>query len=186
MPGGLGRAAAAAAAAPPPQAAVFSAAGRSISLSSGGSNATWAAGSASCNHVALLTPDSTPTFWLRLAAGAQFVDIGFCTPDIPLSLAGPGEWMGYAAGKAWVYRASGLYQTAAPPPGQGVPYGAAYGAGDTVTAILHTSALIEFLLNGVSQGVVALPAPGIPAGTVGCAGVCSPGSGAAATLSAAL
>jgi len=171
---------------PPPQAAAFSAAGRDIALSSGGGNATWAAGGASCNHVALLTPASAPAFWLRLAGSAQFVDIGFCTPDIALNFAGPGEWMGYAAGHAWLYRASGLYQTAAPPPGQGVPYGAPYGAGDIVTAIRRSSTQLEFLLNGASQGLVALPAPGIPAGVVGCAGECSLGGGGAAALSAAL
>ena len=136
--------------------------------------------------MALLSPASNPAFWLAVRSGAEFVDIGFCTPDIPLDFAGPGDWMGYAAGKAWLYRASGLYQTAAPPPGQGVPYGAAYGAGDTVSAILHSATQLEFLLNGASQGVVTLPAPGIPVGVVGCAGVCSPGSSAAATLSAAL
>jgi hypothetical protein len=136
--------------------------------------------------VALLSAASAPSFWLADRSGAQFVDIGFCAPDIPLDFAGPGDWMGFAAGKAWLYRASGQYRTAAAPPGQGVPYGAPFGAGDVVTAIRHSATQIEFLLNGASQGLVALPAPGIPAGVVGCAGVCNLGGSGAAALSAAL
>jgi hypothetical protein len=78
--------------------------------------------------------------------------------------------MGYAACKAWIYRASGNYQTAALPPAHNVPYGAAYGQGDIITAIRHSDTQIEFLLNGESQGVIELPRPG---NVVGCADVCN-------------
>ena len=104
------------------------------------------------------------------------MDIGFCTPDIDLNIQGPTDWMGFAVGQAWVYRASGAYRTGAPPPGQGVPYGAAYGNGDTVTAIWRSTSQLEFLLNNVSQGVITLPPPGIPSSVVGCAGLCDPGA----------
>ena len=157
---------------PPPQAAAFAAAGQGIAVPAGGASATWAGGASSCNHVALLSGASLPSFWLQDASDAEFVDVGFCTPDINLDIAGPADWMGYAAGKAWVYRASGAYRTAAPPPGQGVPYGAAFGRGDFVTAVRHSGSQIEFLLNGASQGNISLPPPGIPADVVGCAGVC--------------
>ena len=170
---------------PPPQAAAFAAAGQGIAVSAGGANATWAGGAGSCNHVALLSNASAaPSFWLQDWSDAEFVDIGFCTPGINLNIAGPADWMGYAAGQAWIYRASGAYQTAAPPPGQGVPYGAAFGRGDFVTAVRHSGSQIEFLLNGASQGLVSLPPPGIPADVVGCVGVCDL-DGAAAVLRAA-
>ncbi len=94
--------------------------------------------------------------------------------------------MGYSTGKAWIYRASGAYQTAAPPPGQGVAYGAPFGRGDFVTAIRHSSTQLEFLLNGASQGVITLPPPGVPAGVVGCADVCDLGDGSFSTLRAAV
>jgi hypothetical protein len=110
------------------------------------------------------------------------MDIGFCSPDIDLNINGPADWMGYAAGKAWVYRRSGAYQTAAPPPGQGVPYGAAYGAGDFVSAARRSGTELEFFVNNASQGVITLPPPGIPDNVVGCAGVCNPNDGI--TLSA--
>ena len=85
--------------------------------------------------------------------------------------------MGYGEGKACIYRASGNYQTAALPPAHDVPYGAAYGQGDTITAIRHSDTQIEFLLNGESQGVIKLPPPGMPANVVGCVGVCNLGGG---------
>jgi len=163
---------------PPPQAAAFVAAGTGVAVPAGGANASWAP-EASCNHVALLDGASAPSYWLDVAIGAPFMDVGFCTPDINLNIVGPKDWMGFAAGKAWIYRASGEYQTAAPPPGQGVPYGAAFGEGDVVTAIRRSGTQIEFLLNNASQGIITLPPPGIPANVVGCADACG-----AATLCA--
>lgn len=164
---------------PPPQAASFAAAGTGITVPPGGANASWGP----CNYVALLDGASSQSFWLNIVNGAQFIDIGFCTPDVPLNIAGPSDWLGFKAGKAWIYRSSGAYHTAAPPPGQGVPYGAAFGEGDFVTAIRRSSTQIEFLVNNASQGMIALPG-GIPEGVVGCAALCYPDNGAAATLSA--
>jgi hypothetical protein len=60
-----------------------------------------------------------------------------------------------------------------------VPYGAAFGEGDVVTAIRRSGTQIEFLLNNASQGIITLPPPGIPANVVGCADACG-----AATLCA--
>jgi hypothetical protein len=141
-------------------------------LPKGGATATWI-GAGSCNHVALLNGSSSQSFWIKVKTDAQFVDIGFCLPGINLNISGPSDWMGYQSGMAWIYRASGAYQTAAPPPGQGIAYGAAYGMNDIVTATRLSDTQIEFVLNGVSQGVITLGSPGIPATVVGCADVCS-------------
>jgi len=167
---------------PPPQAAAFAVAGKGVTIPKNGANATWV--SNSCNHVALLNSASKPSSWIAIVSGAaSFIDIGFCTPDISLNINGPTDWMGYATGKAWVYRASGLYRTAAPPPEQGVPYGLPFGEGDVITMIRLSGSQIEFLLNNASQGIISLP-DGIPANVIGCAGICAPGS--AATLSTTL
>ena len=138
--------------------------------------ATWPA--SACNQVALMTaPGSTPprSFWVQVAVApaSPFVDVGFCLPTIPTNITGPTHWMGWQPGQAWVYRASGLYKTASPPPDQGRPYGVPFGAGNNITAILHSATELEFLVDGVSQGAVMLPAPGVPASAVGCVGVCS-------------
>jgi len=67
-------------------------------------------------------------------------------------------------------------------PGQGINYGAPYKGGDTLTAVRHLSIShaapfakqesLEFLVNGVSQGVLKMPTR-LPADAVGCIGSCS-------------
>jgi galactosylceramidase len=56
---------------PPPQAAAFAAAGTGVTVPAGGANASWDSGA--CNHVALLSAPSNPTFWLHVVAGAGYV-----------------------------------------------------------------------------------------------------------------
>ena len=116
------------------------------------------------------------SFWLYVASEAGFADIGFCTRDVNTSGA---VWMAHQPGKAWVYRLTGLFADSwvlhgRGPSEQGRKYGAPYQAGDIVTAWQNHTHL-EFKVNGVSQGVV-VPAKPLPAGVVGCAGVCSGGA----------
>merc|ERR1712137_218087 len=79
--------------------------------------------------------------------------------------------MGFQAGQAWIYRASGLYRTADNTSNMGVAYGSSYRDGANVTAIQHNASTLEFLLDGKSQGLIQLPTP-MPDDVVGCVGVC--------------
>ena len=135
--------------------------------------ATWSPGG--CDEVALLSTSGSDRFWLVAERRATWIDIGWCSPDVNVNGT---TWMGWQHGMAWVYRSSGLFKDAsgnhAPPPGsQGSKYGLPYGQpGDNVTAIRHNSSAVEFLLNGISQGVVTVAVP-IPEDAVGCAGGCT-------------
>ena len=104
------------------------------------------------------------------------VAVGWCSPTIAWqNISGGNDWIGWQAGQAWVYRSGGQYHTAAPPPGQGVAYGAGYASGDNITAIQHNTTTLEFLKNGISQGRIHLQVP-LPSGAVGCASMCNGGS----------
>ena len=107
--------------------------------------------------------DSTSATAAAAAPFTATLDIGFCTPDINLNINAPTDWMDWATGQAWLYCASGLYQTASPPPGQGVPWGSLR---RRPCRHVHQAPAneIEFLLDGESQGMIALPPPGIPLG----------------------
>ena len=91
------------------------------------------------------------------------------------NISGGEDWLGYQSGKAWVYRSGGQYRTAAPPPGQGVPYGAGYSSGDNITAIIHNATTLEFLKNSATQGLVHLQVA-LPPDVIGCASMCNGGS----------
>ena len=79
-------------------------------------------------------------------------------------------------------------------PGQGVPYGKPYKAGDTLTAVRHiarsTAApfqeeeTLEFKVNGVSQGMLKMPEL-LPDDVVGCVGSCVGAETVTATAPAA-
>jgi hypothetical protein len=77
--------------------------GTSVTLSGSGEFASWppGMGKPGCDEVALLaTPAPQPSFWMHVVASqGEFVDVGWCTPDIDVSGT---TWMGWQAGKAWV------------------------------------------------------------------------------------
>lgn len=73
-------------------------------------------------------------------------------------------------------------------PGEGVRYGAGFGAGQKVTATRHLpqhqeKETIEFAVDGASQGLLTMPL-GLPEDVVGCVGVCNINSLSAVTVTA--
>ena len=158
----------------------------SIALSKDAAWAEWsraAPGKPGCDAVALMASPAGASFWVRLAktgradaqAATVFADVGWCAPDIELSGA---TWMGWQKGKAWVFRAlNGLFKAADGQKDQGrciKPPCTPFGAGANVTAIRHSPVELEFLLDGVSTGLVTLSADeALPADAVPCAGGCA-------------
>jgi hypothetical protein len=79
-------------------------------------------------------------------------------------------------------------------PGEGIPYAKPYKAGDTIEAVRHLSKnhaapfapeeALEFLVNGVSQGKLVMPAL-LPGDAVGCIGTCMGATTATAVATAA-
>ena len=86
-----------------------------ITLSQDSSVASWDA----CDKVVLLGNDAKA--WQSIVWQSNgYADIGFCSPSVDVE----GPWLGFQAGKAWVYRAAGgLFKAAAndAPTGQGKP-----------------------------------------------------------------
>ena len=169
--------------------------GPGVRLSSDFKQATWPS-STVCNEVALIepTPGGLPRFWVAFAetqAREQpiYLDVGFCSRTIALNLSGSAapNWMGDQVsdmGKplAWIYRAhEGLFRIAQRTHDPGNKYGRSFGAGNNVTVTRHSATKIEFSVDGVSQGLIVLPAgQSLPADVVGCVGACV--AGVTATL----
>eukprot|EP00039_Didymoeca_costata_P032679 m.38843 g.38843 ORF g.38843 m.38843 type:complete len:1028 (+) comp9481_c0_seq1:155-3238(+) len=151
--------------------------GKDIVLSSANHVAQWPngkPGATGCDEVALIHSPSQRLFSVIVEGTSSFVDVGFCDTGIDMS---GKTWMGWQAGKAWVYRHSGLFKTAnghpAPPADQGVTYGSGFNTGDNVTGVIHNQSALEFLLNGVSQGFAPLDGVNLPADVVPCVGGCA-------------
>ena len=155
--------------------------GPAIAIRNGASEAFWPA-SGSCNEVALLSPQAMQrsasgklSFWVEVGGPVRWADVGFCSPSIKLANYSNGaDWVGWQAGQAWIYRNSGLYKTASPQRDQGRKFGRKWDAGDNVTAIQHDPKTLEFLVNGLTQGLIHLDTP-LPADAVGCTDVCDGG-----------
>lgn len=150
-----------------------------------GKSASWPATDASCNQVALMhRSEANKTFWVQLEAHTRWIDIGFCSPSIPLNLSGsdPSAWMGDQVSVsgdslAWIYRANGLFRVAASKHSPGAKYDAGYSGSSNVTAIYHSPTLLEFEVDGNSRGTIALPAgKALPHDAVGCVGICGGGA----------
>ena len=175
--------------APPAQAACFDGAkhGASVSVSADGKLASWSAGAAcvaaagKCQAAALAKPviDLTrlpASFWVIRgpAAYGGDADVGLCASDADTS----GSWIGWQ--RSWLYRAGGHFKGAVEGNATnhcafescGRPYGKSFGVNANVTTIVHSSTLIEFLLDGKSQGKISLAAP-LPHGVVGCVASCA-------------
>ena len=91
------------------------------------------------------------SFWVEVGGPVRWADVGFCSPSIKLANYSNGaDWVGWLAGRAWIYRNSGLYKTASPQRDQGRKFGRNWDAGDNVTAIQHDPKTLEFLVNGVT------------------------------------
>ena len=149
-----------------------------------GRQAAWEGGMSSCNQVALMDSHSSSRFSLQLGEGNRpsFLDIGFCDPRIPLNLSGSAaaDWMGDQADPttgrpyAWIYRQDGGFRAANALHARGVDYGHAITASNrNVTVVRHSSRQLEFLLDGVTQGLIDLSAAqALPPDAVGCVGMC--------------
>jgi hypothetical protein len=165
--------------------------GDGVLCSKNETQASWPPGA--CNEVVLLRPSSTSgastgkNFWVdvsQLSGNSPYIDIGFCSPRIPLNLSGTGaaNWMGdqaTASGSplSWIYRKSGLFRVASAVHAKGRPYGAKYGQGSNISAVWHSSTSMEFAVDGVSQGRITLNASdAMPVDVVGCVGVCNGGA----------
>jgi hypothetical protein len=110
---------------------------------------------------------------------AAWIDVGLCSPQIPLNLSGSrsDEWMGDQVDQAtrrplaWIYRASGLFRAANSTHSPGSAYGRSFGAGSNVSVTRHSSMSLEFFLDGTSQGLISLAAAdAVPMDAVGCIG----------------
>lgn len=153
----------------------------------------------SCNQVAFIDGGSSD-YWLQLdPAGiggghSQWIDYGWCSKSVGYqggaSWKGPApQWLGYQGpGKAWLYRALGLFKTSSDPPAspnappnQGVAYGKPFKAGQNVSATRNATHL-EFFVDGESQGKLPLGESGMPDDVVGCVAVCGGGSIATGTF----
>ena len=162
--------------------------GQAVAVATDGAQAKWQG----CNELALIRPrvgsDDLSRFWVSFGDAdsdipdSVWIDVGFCSPAIPLNLSGSSapDWMGdqvSAAGRplSWIYRASGLFRAAAAVHDPGKPYGKAFGGSSNVSAARHSATELEFAVDGVSQGRVTLAASeALPPGAVGCVGVCQP------------
>ncbi len=163
--------------------------GESVVISENGTLAAWSgkaagcvASEGKCQAAMLATPidmESLPaTFWVERGPhgyGADS-DVGLCASDADVA---SGSWIGWQAGKSWLYRAGGHFKTdsggnstACPFEQCGEPYGQPWGDLANITTIVHSSTVIEFLLDGRSQGKRTLVAP-LPPGVVGCVTACS-------------
>ena len=175
--------------------------GPTVTIASAGAQASWgpaqSSPSRSCNQVAFVdTPPSANTsYWLAVGPRQNsWVDLGWCSPMLDYtgaSWTGPApQWVGYqGAGKAWLYRAGGMFKESSDPSGgQGVPYGRPFGSGSNITAIKHVAGdvvvALEFLADGVSQGKIDIPASQSAAlrPAVGCVAICGSGEVATAPL----
>ena len=130
-------------AAHPSEPAAFSAThhGSGVVVSGSKACASWppsSSGQHGCDEVALLdlgsssSSSSTSTssggggggvvwpqsYWVVLSGHVVWVDIGWCAPSLDVS---GFTWMGWQPGKAFVYRASGLFKAANGSTDQGVP-----------------------------------------------------------------
>jgi hypothetical protein len=108
-------------------------------------------------------------------SAGQFVDIGWCTPNIDVS---GKTWMGWQKGKAWVYRGdNGYFKYADGKQDQGSAYGLAFGVGSNITATRHSPTSLEFFIDGKSNGKITLAAAqALPVDAVPCAGACASSS----------
>ena len=160
--------------------------GQAVAVATDGAQAKWQG----CNELALIRPhagsDDLSRFWVSFGDAADipdsvWIDVGFCSPAIPLNLSGSSapDWMGdqvSAAGRplSWIYRASGLFRAAAAVHDPGKRYGQPFGGSSNVSAVRHSATELEFAVDGVSQGRVTLAASeALPPGAVGCVGVCN-------------
>jgi hypothetical protein len=132
------------------------------------------------------------SYWVRLGTVGEWQDIGWCSRSVDATGAtwvGPNpKYLGFqGTNKAWLYRnnlgqKTGLYKASSAPSdeSQGIPYGASYTSGANVTAIRalpsagHPFGHLEFLVDGVSQGVVTLD-EAMPDDVVGCVATCGGG-----------
>jgi hypothetical protein len=177
--------------------------GPAIRITDNGALASWgpisSPGQVGCNEVALLSPNESDSFTLRLGSASQWIDMGWCAPSLDAtgkSWIGPSpKWIGFQQnGSAWVYRSNqgatnGLFKASSPDPptwtSQGVPYGRSYGAiGQNLTATRYRPSpaaphgQLEWHVDGEPQGRVNLSVP-LPHDAVGCISVCGGGEVAA-------
>ena len=171
---------------PPPspaQPAVFDRGrhGASVSISADGKLASWSGAGAKCVaatgtcQAALLTNP----YWVVRGPEAYGgdADVGLCESTVDVA---SGEWIGWQTGKSWLYRAGGRFKgddggnsTVCPFEQCGKPYGKPFGVNANITTIVHSRNVIEFLLDGESQGRITLSSPLPATGLVGCVASCS-------------
>jgi hypothetical protein len=164
--------------------------GSSVGLSADGELASWtgagstcSATSGTCQAALLKQPvidfEKLPASFSVVRGPAAYggdADVGLCAMDADTA---SGHWIGWQEGKSWLYRAGGRFKdadggnaTACPFEQCGVTYGAGFGVSANLTTIVHSRTMLEFLLNGVSQGKV-ISKYLLPDGVVGCVAACS-------------
>jgi hypothetical protein len=172
--------------------------GPDISVDSVSSVARWPTatkwGTPGCDQAILLQEvphrggDSMPSFSVIVDAkpipgGAPlYVDVGLCEASIDPTgeKPGTGGWIG-DSGKAWVFRASGLYRDPTMGQSQGSNFSVPWGClnskcGPTNVTVQQLNATsLELLVDGVSQGV-AVSSKQLPiASVVPCVSMCADG-----------